>query len=209
MPPGYSLTASRSAFAGLNEAAVEAAMAMLSPVRGLRPVRAGRDRVEKAPKPVIVTVSSRASASAMPENTASAASASDSDSEVLAATRAVSSRLFTLVSFRRSARPKRIKVPIVVRFDIDQGFTRESEGSVEPDGRNVRLRADIVRVAEDAIAPRVRVATMSGSIPRKRRALPSGRGSRALWVAEEPSSGVAAPDTVDIRVVVVLVGNTI
>ena len=49
----------------MNEGAVEAAMVMVSPVRGLRPGRAGRDRVEKAPKPAIVTVSPPASASAM------------------------------------------------------------------------------------------------------------------------------------------------
>lgn len=99
MPPGYSLTASRSAFAGLNEGAVEAAMAMLSPVRGLRPVRAGRDRVEKAPKPAIVTVSPPASASAMAENTAfTAASASDLASEVLAVRWAASSVLVICTS---------------------------------------------------------------------------------------------------------------
>ena len=62
-------------------------MVMLSRVRGLRPERAGRDRVEKAPKPAIATVSPPASASAMAENTAlTAASASDLDSEILTAT---------------------------------------------------------------------------------------------------------------------------
>ena len=58
---------------------------MVSPVRGLRPGRAARERVEKAPKPAIVTGSPPASASKMAENTAlTAASASDPDSEVLA-----------------------------------------------------------------------------------------------------------------------------
>ena len=91
---GY-LTASRRVLPALNEGAVEAAMVMVSPVRGLRPVRAGRERVEKAPKPAIVTVSPLASASAMAENTAlTAAAASDFDSEVLAATPTASSRLF-------------------------------------------------------------------------------------------------------------------
>lgn len=63
---GY-LTASQRVLPTLNESAVEAAMAVLSPVRGLRPWRAGRDRVEKAPKLAIVAVSPPASASAMAE----------------------------------------------------------------------------------------------------------------------------------------------
>ena len=62
-------------------------------------MRARRDLVEKAPKSVIVTVSPRASASAMAENTAlTAASASDLDSEVLAATWAASSVLVICTS---------------------------------------------------------------------------------------------------------------
>ena len=43
---------------------------MLSPVRGLRPWRAGRLLVEKVPNPAMVTVSSLARASLMAENTA-------------------------------------------------------------------------------------------------------------------------------------------
>ena len=42
---------------------MEAAIAMLSPVRGLRRLRGGPDFVEKVPKPAIATVSSPASAS--------------------------------------------------------------------------------------------------------------------------------------------------
>jgi len=102
---GY-LTPLRRVLPALNEGAVEAVMAMLSPVRRLRPVRAGRDRVEKAPKlSATVTVSPLESASPMVENTAlTAASASDLDSEVLAATWAASSRLIILVVSWKSAR---------------------------------------------------------------------------------------------------------
>ena len=48
-------------------------MAMLSPVAGLRPWRAGRLRVAKVPKPAIENFSPRASASAMVANTAATA----------------------------------------------------------------------------------------------------------------------------------------
>ena len=48
-------------------------MAMLSPVAGLRPWRAGRLRVAKVPKPAIETFSPRAGASAMVANTAATA----------------------------------------------------------------------------------------------------------------------------------------
>ena len=49
-----SLTVSRSAFPALNDGAVEAGMAMLTPVAGLRPWRADRLRVAKLPKPAMV-----------------------------------------------------------------------------------------------------------------------------------------------------------
>ena len=79
--------ASRRVFPTLKDAAFEAATSTLSPVRGLRALRAGRDFVEKVPKPVIVTVSSSARASPMAENTAStAAAASAFDNEALPAT---------------------------------------------------------------------------------------------------------------------------
>ena len=57
----------------MNEGALEAAMAMLSPVCGLRPWRAPRVFVVKVPKPGMTTLSSRASASAIGENRASTA----------------------------------------------------------------------------------------------------------------------------------------
>ena len=51
------LTASRSVLPGLNAGAVDAAMAMASPVRGLRPWRAGRIFVVNVPKPAMETSS--------------------------------------------------------------------------------------------------------------------------------------------------------
>ena len=44
--PGYPCTASRRVLPALNEGAFEGVIAMLSPVRGLRPWRAARDFVE-------------------------------------------------------------------------------------------------------------------------------------------------------------------
>ena len=49
--------ASQSALPGSNAGAVEAAMAISSRVRGLRPRRAGRLVVVKVPKPAIETAS--------------------------------------------------------------------------------------------------------------------------------------------------------
>ena len=57
------LTISRSFFAALNAGAVEAAMAMLSPVCGFRPWRAGRERVENVPNPAMAMASCLARAS--------------------------------------------------------------------------------------------------------------------------------------------------
>ena len=64
------LTESRSFFAALNAGVCEAAMAMLSPVWGFVPRRAGRARVLNVPNPATATVSSLASASAMTANAA-------------------------------------------------------------------------------------------------------------------------------------------
>ena len=61
----YPLTASRSVFPALNDGAVAAAMAMLSPVRGFLPRRAGRCLAVNVPKPAMVTGSPRARASPM------------------------------------------------------------------------------------------------------------------------------------------------
>ena len=116
-------------------------MVMVSPVRGLRPVRSGRDRVEKAPKPAIVTVSPLASASAMAENTAlTAESTSDLDREVLAATWAASSRLFIVDSSRQSAHPSVSRYRWSSDTTSTKGPLGRSESSVEPGGRDVRSR---------------------------------------------------------------------
>ena len=90
-----SLTVSRSAFPALNDGAVEAGMAMLSPVAGFRPWRADRLRVAKLPKPAMVTFSPRASASPMAAKTAlTTLSALALGTEVSAATWDASSALF-------------------------------------------------------------------------------------------------------------------
>ena len=70
-PPAF--TASRNGFPGLNVGAVEARISILSPVRGLRPARAPRFRVPKAPNPTIRTFSPLARASRTTSNTASTA----------------------------------------------------------------------------------------------------------------------------------------
>ena len=64
-PPSYPLTASRRAFAALNDGALEAAMATGSPVAGFLPRRAARLRMTNFPNPAMVTGSSRARASRM------------------------------------------------------------------------------------------------------------------------------------------------
>ena len=70
-------------------------MAMLCPVAGLRPWRAGRLRLAKVPKPAMETYSPRASASAMVANTAATAlSAVALVTEVRVATLDASSVLF-------------------------------------------------------------------------------------------------------------------
>ena len=66
-------------------------MATASPIFGLRVVRAGRSLMVKFRKPAMVTVSSRARASAIAENKAPAAAAASAfDSDVATATRAQS-----------------------------------------------------------------------------------------------------------------------
>ena len=112
-----SLTASLSAFPALNAGAFEAAMAMLSPVRGLRPWRAARVLAVKLPKPAMETVSPRVSASATAAKTAlTTRSAAAPGMEISAATWDDSSALFMLIPPRgaivhpQRARP-RIRVP--------------------------------------------------------------------------------------------------
>ena len=107
IPRGYSLTASRRAFAGVNDSVLEACDAdgLLGPGIAAQAgwARSGREGLRQ--KPAIVRLSPLASASAMAENPARpATSASELDREVLAATWAVSSRVFTLVASRKSAR---------------------------------------------------------------------------------------------------------
>ena len=63
------MTSSRSFFLALDAGALEAAMAILSPVCGLRPGRAGRERVENVPKPAMATASSLVRASPMTAKT--------------------------------------------------------------------------------------------------------------------------------------------
>ena len=88
-------TASRRVLPDLKAGVREAAMAMVSPVRGFLPSRGGRSRVEKVPNPAMATVSPQARASAMVANTARTASAAtDFDSDVPAATFETSSDRF-------------------------------------------------------------------------------------------------------------------
>ena len=68
--PGRQRNLARSTFSASNDGAFDAATAMLSPVRGFRPDRAGRLFVENVPNPVTDTVSSFARASPMTSNTA-------------------------------------------------------------------------------------------------------------------------------------------
>ena len=83
----YPRTASRRVLPALNEGAFEAAIAMLSPVRGLRPWRAPRIFVANVPNPGMATLSSLVSASLMAENTVSTtADACALDSEASVAT---------------------------------------------------------------------------------------------------------------------------
>ena len=92
------LTVSRSPFPALNNGTFEAAIAMLSPVRGFRPCRAGRSFTEKVPNPATLTVSPLARASLMDPSTAlTAVSASAFDSEASAATQVDRSDLFTRI----------------------------------------------------------------------------------------------------------------
>ena len=100
MRPTYgalpAFTASRNGLPALKVGAVEAAISMLSPVLGLRPVRAGRLRVPKLPKPTIRTSSPLARASPIASNTASTASpATDLPTPIRPATRPDISDLFT------------------------------------------------------------------------------------------------------------------
>ena len=80
-PPAF--TASRNGLPALKVGVVEAATSRLSPVLGLRPVRAGRLLVPNVPKPTIRTSSPLARVSAIASKTASTASPrrrpSDSD----------------------------------------------------------------------------------------------------------------------------------
>ena len=70
-PPAYSSPCvSCVAFAALTDGTFQAAMAPGSPVRQLRPCRAGRLHTTNSPKPEMATGSSRKRAAAMAENTA-------------------------------------------------------------------------------------------------------------------------------------------
>ena len=73
--PAYRFTASFSVLPALKDTPADGPMAMRSPVRGFRPSRAGRSFRANLPKPVTVTSSLRASASAMDANTAPTAPA--------------------------------------------------------------------------------------------------------------------------------------
>ena len=85
---------------------------MLSPVRGLRPWRAGRLWVEKVPKPAMATVSSLASASPMTESaTVTTLLAVSRDTAARSATRLQSLDLLTRrfpLSFDGTASPTRV-----------------------------------------------------------------------------------------------------
>ena len=80
----------------LNVGVAEAAMFRLSPVLGLRPVRAGRLLVPKVPEPTTRTSSPLARASPIASNTASTAlPAADLPTPIRSATRLAISDLFT------------------------------------------------------------------------------------------------------------------
>ena len=108
-PPSPSrapFTTSLSAFPGLNEGTFDAAIGTLSPVRGLRPVRAARLFVVNVPNPAIPTASSFASASAIASSTVSTVpSATDLVSPILSATRPTIADLFTASPPETTARP--------------------------------------------------------------------------------------------------------
>ena len=90
-----SFTESLSALPGLNAGAVDAGIDRLSPVCGLRPVRAGRLFVVNVPNPAIRTCSPSARASPTASNTASTASpAADWLKPIRSATRPAISDFF-------------------------------------------------------------------------------------------------------------------
>ena len=92
----------------LNEGAFEAAIAMLSPVRGLRPWRAPRIFVVNVPNPGMATLSSLVSASLIAENTASTtADASALESAASVATWDERSDFFIRGSLGECAGPRR------------------------------------------------------------------------------------------------------
>lgn len=96
----------------------DAAMTMLSPVRGFRPRCADRDFVHKVPKPAIRTVSPLAGTSAIVDNMAlKAAPALGLDMEVWAAKRAEGSALCIRIPHRG---------PIIVAYHAtDNCFGRQ------------------------------------------------------------------------------------
>ena len=96
-----SFTASLSALPGLNAGAVEAGIDRLSPVCGLRPVRAGRFLVPKVPNPAILTSSPFARVSPTASNTAyTAFPAADWLEPIRSATRPAMSDFFKRSLFK-------------------------------------------------------------------------------------------------------------
>ena len=90
-----SFTAFLSALPALNDGAFDAAIVTLSPVRGLRPVRAPRRLVANVPNPAIRTASSFANPSVIASSTVSTApSAMDLLSPILPATPSTMSDFF-------------------------------------------------------------------------------------------------------------------
>ena len=134
-------------------------MAMLSPVRGLRPWRAPRVFVENVPNPGMATLSSRASESLIAENTASTtAEACALVSETSVATWAESSDFFMLGS---SARGGRVPRPMIVSVPSPGApITYPRISSVpQPNGKVRCMRSPVLHhelVAQRRVAGTVR-----------------------------------------------------
>ena len=191
------LTASRRAFPASNDGTLDAAMATDSPVRGLRPRRARRGRVENAPNPLTVTVSPRAGASVMALGTAlGAARAAALDGEVRAATWFTMSDLSLALLVLVERRPASVRPGAAVAAVRQQGRIRFGRSI----GRRVNGAPRLQR-----LRPFSRAIACSPEGPRAgRRTGPAGasRARRGTWCslrAGERRRGVPATSSANVR----------
>ena len=191
------LTASRRTFPALNDRSLDAAMATGSPVRGLRPRRARRVRMEKVLNPAMATVSSRASASVMALSTASTAVPEASrDSEVRAAIWFTMSDLFLALLVLLERRPASVRPTAALVAVRQQGrirFGRSIGRRVNGAPRLQRLRAFSRAIACSPEGPRAGRRTGPAGASRAR------RGTRCSMRAGERRRGVPATSSANVR----------